>query len=151
MAVNEILYVVPLRGCFWLYLFLADRNPGAFHSKILCKCLSLALMLWAWEPDLGFRPHASQGELSQPRYVSLWNLNCWPWQQHQPFMCFDSSSQWWCEFFSKYLLISLLYSQALVCYSGWLSFNFVVFLIWSYEQMTVWFTYSATTLKGAIT
>ena len=52
---------------------LADRNPSAFHSQMLCGCLFSALVLCAGDPPLGFRCHNSQGEPHHHHYHS-WDI-----------------------------------------------------------------------------
>lgn len=71
VAAKEILCIGCLRGCLCLQLAsLSLVAPIAFHSWLLCEHLFLALVLWAKEPGLDFRPHASQGKSPHPRSPS---------------------------------------------------------------------------------
>ena len=51
-------------------LFLADRIPTDFHSHILCKCLFVALMLWADEPGVELKTLTPPRGLLLLRYPS---------------------------------------------------------------------------------
>ena len=49
-------------------LSLADRIPASFRNQMLCGCLFLAVVLWAGDPGVRLRAHASQGKPLQLRY-----------------------------------------------------------------------------------
>ena len=74
-------------------LALCDRqNPADDHSSMLGECLFLVLLLWVREPDLGLRPHASQGDPSTAE-IFLWNPSCQIEVHGQPFLCLYPSNQ----------------------------------------------------------
>ena len=127
-------------------LFLRERNTAIFHSQILCACLFLALVLWAGEPGLMLRhPCFSGGTPTLAAEITLWNLRCCLWKRDQTFshLCHSYGSQYG---FCKSLIVMLLFSYSSLGYSGWLFYNLVVISVWSWKEVNVAFTYSATIL-----
>lgn len=57
-----------------------DRLPADFHSPFLYGYLFLALVLWAWGPRLGLKPHTFRGKKLQLRYPSaIWTAALGIW------------------------------------------------------------------------
>lgn len=70
-----------------------------------------------------------------------------PWERGQLFLCLCLSYQAQYGFFCKSLVVRLLFSQSLICYSGRLFFNLVVIPVWSWQEVSGPSIYSATMLK----
>ena len=110
VATNKILYIVSLRGCLclqWTLVFLAGRNPTAFHGQMLCGHLFFTLSFWAGEPGWGLDPTLSGNSCS-------WDIP--PEPQPQPvgtgpgLLCLCTSHQSQDGFLCKSLGIRLLFS-----------------------------------------
>lgn len=100
-------------------LFLTNWKPAAFHCQMLCRCLFLALMLWAEKPNLWVEtPHFLGGTLRS--WDIPQNLSSHLQERSQLFLHLHSSYQSRHGFFCNSLVMRLLFHWFLVGYSGWL-------------------------------
>lgn len=116
-----------------------DTIPADFNSQLLSGLLFLVLVLWARECDVGLVPLALQRgppQLSYPSQCLTVTLGC-------GISLFHVSSATLPSLDIFILNYKYLFSQSSGGSQGWLVSNLAVVLIWSWEEVSTVFTYSA--------